>query len=261
VKIGKAQLIQALAPPLDADLVSQLIDEYLSMERRYILGEWEPSTLDGGQFVEAASRIIYHQDAGNLDKRRSVDRCLKYVEDATSQNHHSYPDRKSALHLCKVIRSIYKFRSDRGAVHIDPEYTANQIDSKLVLDNSRWTFAEILRLFWNADRDAVAAMVDRLSRIDVPIVGVYDDLILVQRPGCTIEEEILILLFFAEDQGLARRDLGRFIKRDPSTITKKLKHLVSANVRQVVELQSQRFRLTDLGIRRVRDELSERMKT
>jgi hypothetical protein len=65
--IAKHKLLSELSPPLDHLLATQLIDEFVSAERRYIQRDWEPSQLDGGQFSEVAARIFYHMDSGNLD--------------------------------------------------------------------------------------------------------------------------------------------------------------------------------------------------
>jgi hypothetical protein len=42
---NKAAILAALCPPLDNRLAEQLIDEFISLERRYVLREWEPATL------------------------------------------------------------------------------------------------------------------------------------------------------------------------------------------------------------------------
>ena len=60
--IEKAAILNAICPPLDRQLAEQMIDEFVSMERRYVLREWEPATLDGGQCAEASSRLLYHQE-------------------------------------------------------------------------------------------------------------------------------------------------------------------------------------------------------
>src|SRR5437016_4414822 len=114
--IDKDTLHRQLVPPLDGPLANQLLAEYISQEKRFVLRDWEPSTLDGGQFTEAAARIIYHIDSANLNRRKGVDDCLSYVEDANQNNQHHFPERKAALHLARVLRTIYKFRSDRGAI-------------------------------------------------------------------------------------------------------------------------------------------------
>jgi hypothetical protein len=257
--LDKAAILAAICPPLDNRLAEQLFDEFVSLERRYVLREWEPATLDGGQFAEAASRLIYHQDSSTLNRRKSVHDCLSYVEDHNSSNPHHFPDRKAALHLAKVIRTIYKFRSDRGAVHIDPDYTANHLDSKLVLENSRWVLSEILRLFWTADRRLVAHAIRQIVQYDVPCIGVFEGKPLVQRTDCSPEEEILILLHHAGEQGLSRNELGRFVLRLPPTVTRTIALLGSAQLRQIVRLANGNYRLTDLGIRRVITELADKL--
>jgi hypothetical protein len=50
--IEKSALLAALSPPLDHLLASQLLDEFVSAERRFIQRDWEPAELDGGQFAE-----------------------------------------------------------------------------------------------------------------------------------------------------------------------------------------------------------------
>lgn len=252
-------LVAQVCPPLDKTLTTQLVDEFMSLERRYVLGDWEPATLDGGQFAEIVARIIYHQDSHNLNRRRAVGKCLKYIEDVSHQRQHSYPDRKSALHACRVLRAIYKFRSDRGAVHIDPEYTANQMDSKLVIESARWLLSELLRVFWSGDRRAVARAVREIARFEVPAIAEFEGHLLLQRTDTTTEEEVLLLLHHSGEAGLSRSELGRAVMKSPSSITRALTKLTSTRVRQVLKTKSDRYVLTDLGARRVMHELSEKL--
>lgn len=102
----KTAIVAAISPPLDMSLAEQMLDEFISLERRYVLREWEPATLDGGQFSEASARLVYHQDSGNLNPRKSVGECLSYIEDPNNSSPHNFPDRKAALHLVKVIRTV-----------------------------------------------------------------------------------------------------------------------------------------------------------
>src|SRR5438445_7042348 len=110
--IDKATLISELAPPLDAALANQLLDEFISLERRFVLRDWEPAELDGGQFCEVLARVYYHLDSANLNPIKSFDDCLKYLEnDALS---HAVQPRHNVLHPARVLRTTYKFRSQRG---------------------------------------------------------------------------------------------------------------------------------------------------
>jgi hypothetical protein len=255
--IEKSAMLTALSPPLDHLLASQLLDEFVSAERRFIQRDWEPAELDGGQFAEIAARILYHLDSGNLNHTKEFGECLRYIED--EKLGHQITPRHDALHIARVLRNVYKFRSQRGAVHISPSYRANHMDSKFIVEAVRWVMNEILRIFWNGDREKVARAIRELLQFDVPCIGVFEDVILVQRTDLTAEEEILVLLHFAGEQGFSRIELGRFAKRSPSSISNAIKKLLGSDVRQIVLVSYDRYRLTGLGSRRVREDLANKL--
>src|SRR5690348_17349719 len=125
VKVG--DFVSNLCPPADKCLVERLVEEFVSVERRFVLRDWEPAELDGGQFAEILAKIYHHLDSGNLSPNRDFNGCLNYVED--DQNPHNILPRHDALHVAKVLRTLYKFRSQRGAVHISATYQANHMDA------------------------------------------------------------------------------------------------------------------------------------
>lgn len=257
--IDKPTLIAEISPPIDNSLAECLVDEFISLERRFIQRDWEPAQLDGGQFCEVLSRIVYHQDSGNLNANKPFDDCLTYVEDEKGQNAHQM-SRRDALHLSKILRTTYKFRSQRGGVHISPTYKPNHMDAKVIMEMARWAFAETLRLFWKGtDREQVAKAIRELLQFDVPCIGKFEDVILVQRTDLTAEEELLVLLHFAGEQGFTRTELGKHAQFKPSTITTALQKLVDPTAREVVLLASTRYRLTDLGSKRVRERLADKL--
>src|SRR5690242_13848928 len=110
-----AELAAALAASIDSRLASQLVEESISLEKSFILKNWKYSELDGGRFAEVAARIVYSIDSGNLSLTKSVDDCLRYIDN--QQVAHNFPEKYAAIHLAKVIRAVYKLRSQRGAVH------------------------------------------------------------------------------------------------------------------------------------------------
>jgi hypothetical protein len=147
----------------------QLIDEFVSIEEAFLLRKWKYTELNGGRFAEVVPRIVYSVDSGNLSRTKSVDDCLKYIDN--DQVPHHFPERQGSMHLAKVIRAVYKLRSQRGAVHVSPTYTANEIDSRLILEAVRWMFADLLRIFVTADREQVAATIRSLTRFPSPSSG------------------------------------------------------------------------------------------
>jgi hypothetical protein len=256
--IEKARLLAELSPPLDHLLASQLLDEFISAERRFIQRDWEPAELDGGQFCEILSRVLYHQDSGNLSQTKSFDDCANYIEN--DRVSHAIQPRHTAIHIAKVLRTIYKFRSQRGAVHISPMYQPNHMDAKLVIECVRWAMNETLRLFWRgSDREAVAKAIRELLQFDVPCVGTFEDVVLVQRVDLTAEEEVLVLLHFGGEVGLSRSELGIHAKLAAPAVTRAIQKLCAPACRQAIQVGTGRYRLTDLGSRRIRDQLAHKL--
>jgi hypothetical protein len=255
--VEKKQLIDRLSPPIDHLLATQLVDEFVSLERRYIQRDWEPAELDGGQFCEVLARIVYHQDSGNLSLDKQFDDCATYL--LNEQVTHAIQPRRTALHLLKVLQTIYKFRSQRGGIHISSTYGPNHMDERMMVENVRWAMNETLRVFWNGDREAVAKAIRELLQFDVPCIGVFENVIMVQRTDLTVDEEVLILLHFAGEAGMTRTALGRYAMHAAQRITEAIQRLTDRTTRQVVLLGSGAYRLTDLGSKRIREQLADKL--
>lgn len=257
--IEKRTIIARISPPIDTLLATQLVDEFVSMERRFIQRDWEPAELDGGQFCEVLARILYAEDSKNLNLGKALDDCLRYIEDEKNQNAHALTPRHDALHLARMLRTVYKFRSQRGAVHISPTYSPNHMDAKYVIEAVRWCMMETLRIFWGGDRERVAKAIRELLQFDVPCIGVFEDVIVVQRTDLSPEEEVLVLLHYAGEQGFTRTELGRYCLAAHPRVTEALQYLSAPRCRQVIPLSNKRYRLTDLGSKRIREELADRL--
>jgi len=255
--INQTTLVSQLAPPLDAQLAQEFVDEFISQEKHFIQRDWEPSQLDGGQFCEVLARIVYHQDSGTLSRGKEFKDCLQYVQN--EQLPHAIKPRRNALHLVKILGTIWKFRSERGAIHISPDYKANHMDSRLLLEGVRWCFAEALRIFWTRDQERVASAIRELLQFDVPAIGRFEEIVLVQRTDLSAAEEILLLLHYAGEAGFTRRELGKFVQHPAPRITEALDFLTSPESRRVILLGTKRFRLTDLGSVHIREKLSDKL--
>jgi hypothetical protein len=255
--IDKATLIAQLAPPLDPVLTTQLVEEFIAAEQRFIQRDWEPAELDGGHFCEVCVRIYYHMDSGNLAQAKSFDDCLRYIENG--QVTHSIQPRHNSLHVLRVLTTIYKFRNQRGVAHISPTYSPNHMDARFVIESVRWLMNETLRIFWNGDREIVAKAVRELLQFDVPAIGRFGDAVIVQRTDLTAEEELLVLLHYAGESGFSRRVLGKYAQFAPATITQALQRLTAPNKREVIAIGEGAYRLTDLGSKRVREQLAAKL--
>ena len=234
------------------------MDEFISLERRFIQQDREPAQLDGGQFCEILGRIIYHQDSGNLNLNRKFEECISYV--VNEQVPHAINPRSDALHICKVINTAYKFRSARGGVHISPSYKPSHMDSKVIIEMVRWAFADTLRKFWSGVvGEQVAKAVRELLSFDVPCIGKFEEVVMVQRTDLSAEQELLVLLHYAGEQGFSRTELGKYAMVSKASVTTALQKLISPDIREVVQLLSGKYRLTDLGSKRIREKMPDKL--
>ena len=241
------EIINALSSQIDPSLAGALIAEFIDLEKTFFLEKWKYSQLDGGRFCEVVARILYSIDSGNINLNKPVDDCLQYVEN--NKVKHAFPEQRSAIHIAKILRATYKLRSQRGAVHVAPDYSADESDSKLVVENCRWLMIEILRLFWGKDKKAVIEVMREITRFQIPIIRDYEGRILVQRTDFTVEEEILLLLYRAGNVGMKNLELLNNIPKDPSGTRKALKRLLSSKRREAIEIGGI-YKITDLGIQR-----------
>ncbi len=254
--IDKATLVAKLAPPFDTFLATQLVDEFVSLERRYILRDWEPAELDGGHFCEVLGRILYHQDSGNLNVNKDFTDCSDYID---NNNIPHAVKRSDAKMLFMVLTVVHKFRSKRGVGHVSATYNANHMDARYMVEAVRWAMVETVRIFWTCDRDAAAKAIQELLRFDVPCVGKFEEVLLVQRTDLHPEEEILVLLHYAGAGGYTRRELGIHAKCSASAVTRALDGLTAPDRREVVEVSDKRYLLGDLGQKRLRERLAEKL--
>lgn len=242
------KITSELSKNIDGILAKQLVEEFVSLEESFRLNRWKYTQLDGGRICEVTARIIYSQDSGNVNRNKSVDDCLVYIEN--EKNAHNFPERRTAIHVTKLVRAAYKLRSQRGGVHVSPDYSADESDSRLIISISRWILSEFIRLFWVSDKAEVARLIKELSRYDIPLVQTYDNKVLLQSTSFNTEEEILALLFFAKDAGMSKGALLTNIPKDSSTIRKAIFSLSSGKKRQIIESNGV-LKITDLGIARV----------
>ncbi|MET9264133.1 hypothetical protein [Amycolatopsis sp. NPDC004079] len=240
-------LINLLGSATDETLASQLFEEAVKLEEAFALRKWQHTELDGGRFAEVAARIIYGVDSGKFNLSKGVDECLKYLDNSNVR--HLFPDIKSANQIAHIARAIYKLRSQRGAVHVSPTYTANEIDSRFVVEGVRWILAEILRVFVTTHISTLVEAIEELSRFPQPLIRAYGGQPLVQSVSLTTEEEILAHLLHNRE-GLTQQRLVDIIPKDASGVRRSIKNLSSAKKRQIVST-GEKLQITDLGITRI----------
>ena len=201
--LSAPQLILELSTIVDSSLARAAVESYVEMQQRFLAGDWQPTELDGGRLCEAIARCIHQLDTGSVTHSKLPGKICERLEDETPSITHQL-NVKDRHHIARAIGLVYKFRSDRGAVHISPTYTANEMDSILVLHAGKWVFAEFLRLAWNKDRQLIAETISRIVQLEHSLIHELEGSPLVLAKGISAPEEILLLLNHAPGNRLKR---------------------------------------------------------
>jgi hypothetical protein len=244
------QLIAELSIVVDSSLANSAVENYVQMQSRFLAGDWKPAELDGGRLCEAIARCIHQLDTGSVTHSKLPGKICERLEDESVSHNLGVKDRH---HLAKVISVLYKFRSDRGAVHISPIYLANEMDAVLVVHIGKWLFAEFLRLAWNKDRQVIAQTIQRIVRLEHSLIHELDGKPLVLAKGISAKEEILLLLNHATGNCLSRNSIRDLAQQKPNNVSVSISRMIKEKEVRVADNGD--VVLTPVGQKRVFEEI------
>lgn len=251
--ISTAQLVTELSMAVDPTFAQAIVESYVEMQQRFLAGDWKPAELDGGRLSEAVSRALYQLDAGVVTHSELPGTLCDWLEDFNKKRSHNLAE-GDRRHFCKAIRLVYKFRSDRGPVHISPIYTANYMDSMLILHAGKWMLAEFLRLAWTADKQIIADTIAQIVQLQHTLIHELDGMPLVLATGIPAADEILLLLNHAADNRLSRASVREYapLQKTPTLNAAITKLIANREIRQEANGE---LALTPRGQHRVMNEV------
>ncbi len=247
VAISVTTLIDRLSLIVDQQLARDAIEAYVEMRQRFLGGDWAPAELNGGRVCEAISRCLLQLDTGTVNPTELPGKIRESLLNKSLAHSLQQKDRE---HIAKVIDLVYKFRSDRGAVHISPIHSANGMDAMLVLHAGKWIFAEFLRLAWNSDRKIVGQVIEQLVQLEHSLIHELDGRPLVVARDISAPEEVLLLLSHASNNRLTRTEIRNLApNQNPRTIAAAITKLVSS--REIRDAGNGEVALTPPGQQRI----------
>jgi len=223
------QLKTELATVIDPAFAEATIDSYVEMQQRFLAGDWQPSELDGGRLCEVVARAVYQLDSGTVTHSQLPGAICEKVEDEKNQHTHAlvHSDR---LHMTKAISLVYKFRSSRGSVHISPVYSADFMDSMLMVHAGKWILAEFLRLAWTKDKALIAETIAQIVQLEFSLIHELEGVPLVLDENVSAPVEILLLLNHADGHKLTRDQVTAQCKNNTSAaVATAITRLMRAN--------------------------------
>ncbi|HEY0077819.1 MAG TPA: hypothetical protein VGB73_04170 [Pyrinomonadaceae bacterium] len=255
-KLTSKELVDELSNVVDPSLAQKVMESYGEIQQRFLAGDWQPAELNGGRLCEAVSRCLYQIDTGKVVHSKGVGEIRKYLLDNSLPHAMAGKDR---YHIVKVMEVVYKFRNERGAVHISPDYDANYMDSMLVLHAAKWVLAEFLRLAWRKDERVIASTIAQLVQLEHSVIHELDGKPLVLARGISATHEVLLLLNHAPDHRLSRLELQRqAANQRPQNVAVAIARLIEKkDIRPVGE----EVALTPNGQERVMTEILPKLAT
>jgi len=175
-----------------AELVDELLRAYREIEENYALGKWKASELDAGHFVEAARRIIEWELKGG--KYTPIGQSLTPLNDVVLKQYEQSPgDEAFRILIPRILYGVYGIRNKRGVGHVGP-VSPNKMDSTLILGNTKWVLAELVRLVSGLTPHETQNLVNQIVERKLDMLWKHGDITRVLHTGLQTSEAVLVLL-------------------------------------------------------------------
>lgn len=235
------------------ELVDALLSAFGDMQKEYARGNYKASELEGGQFNEAARRLLEIELFGTATPlgsplNRFNDAELKRYESAAG------PDSFRII-IPRVLYSAYTLRNKRGVGHLghaSPYY----MDAVYVLCCYGWVLAEFVRAKSGLPAETCQEIVDSLVERQMPLVYVDDKVRRVLDTNMPARDQVIVLLY-STGTPLAEDDLLAWVEySNPSTFRKNV--LYTLHKERLIEYRDKVCRLTVKGVKAVEELLRNR---
>ncbi len=92
--------------------------------------------------------------------------------------------RSVRIQIPRMLIALNEIRNNRGAGHVGGDVNPNEMDSRVVLEMSKWIMAELVRMFHNVTTEEASTVVESLVERTIPVVWVTDGRSRVLKLGC-----------------------------------------------------------------------------
>jgi len=208
----------ALSSKLPPVLVNDILRSFSDCVANLNSGNYKGCLNDAGLFSEHVLRALTFDATGSVPKEiKNFAEAAKLIEKS------SITSEALRVLVPRILgSSAYDLRSKRGAVHVkgvDPQ----KRDAVLAVTASSWTLAELLAEYGNIVGPALDTVIASLMRRKLPLVEHINGEPVVTADVPTHLEALLII--DGHPEGVSRRDLGKLVKRSPSSVTHALTKL------------------------------------
>ncbi|PKP82096.1 MAG: hypothetical protein CVT79_07340 [Alphaproteobacteria bacterium HGW-Alphaproteobacteria-18] len=214
-----------LLAPVGEALRGTVIKSYSEIVSRYAHMHWEPAELNGGKFCEAVYCVLKAALDGDFSVSPTKPKNFKQACEALEK----YPvastivgERSIRILIPRVLIPLYDIRNNRGVGHIGGDVDPNFMDATLVMHQSSWVMAELVRVFHAVSTAEAQAAVKQLTALRHPLIWqTSNGLKRVLRTDLGTADKILTLLY-GESTPVKVSDLQQWTSYKNSSNFKKI---------------------------------------
>lgn len=205
---------QALAQ-LPPELRSDLVASFGEIVRNFAEGRWEPAELNGGKLCEVVYSICKGLADGAMPQRATKPRNMVSACQALEQ--HTNVPRSIRVQIPRMLVALYEVRNNRNVGHVGGDVDPNHMDALCVLQISKWTVAELVRVLHQLPVDEAADLVEALVEREVPLVWKVGNKKRVLDPAMSMKDKTLLFLHGSAGQ-VAEADLVAWTEHSNSAV-------------------------------------------
>jgi hypothetical protein len=185
-------IASALKTKFPADICDALLSAYKEIEENFFIQKWKATELDAGHFVEAARRLIENELFGTYT---AIGKSLPNFNDAELRRYENASGDESFRTLIpRILKSIYNVRNKRGIGHLGL-ISANEMDSTLILYNTKWVLAEFVRLATGTNPNYTQKMINSIVERRIGVLWKNGGVQRILANKMTAKDQVLVLLF------------------------------------------------------------------
>lgn len=221
MSIERDKVTKALSPPLPAEIVSHLLDDYIDIKQHLAFRRFQPSELNGGRFAESVVRLLQHLHSPPYTPFGT------HLGNGVAQNLRTNIESNTTLHdslrlyIPRLVVVLLDVRNRRNVAHVGGDVNPNLSDSLFVAHTSDWIMTEILRIYYRCSINEAQQIANSLNETRVPIIANVDGFLRVQNTSLSYQHKALVMLYYKNPEKLRDSDLCKWMRHTHITRFKK----------------------------------------
>jgi hypothetical protein len=237
-------------------LRDELLHAFNEIVKNYREHRWEPAELNGGKLCEVVYSILKGHVVGKYPARAKkpknmVAACKKLETDTDAAT----VPRSIRIQIPRMLVALYEIRNNRNVGHVGGDVNPNHMDALCVLQMSKWTVAELVRILHDVDTEAATEIVESLVKRETPLIWEVNGKRRVLNTALSMRDKTLVLLH-ADGGQVSEADIASWVEHSNPAVYRR-DVLRMAHKSRLVEYDQSRgtVQISPRGIEHVEDTL------